>query len=97
MKSGFDTPSSTAAVSSCDSTAVAQRNGKSAAPVDTVDQPRLRGVARSRFNLYRHLHRHGLQSADSVSSLESSEDSECPSLCIALSPTHTRAQIFIYR
>ncbi|XP_072567544.1 phospholipase D1-like isoform X2 [Paramormyrops kingsleyae] len=72
--SGFDTPLSTAAVSSCDSTTAAQRNGKSAAPVDTVDQPRLRGAARSRFNLYRHLHRHGLQSADSVSSLESSED-----------------------
>ncbi|KAL7849362.1 hypothetical protein SRHO_G00209850 [Serrasalmus rhombeus] len=51
---------------------ISSLNGSCSA--DLVDLPKLKGVGRtrkSRFSLYRHLHRHGLHHADSVSSLES--------------------------
>uniref|UniRef100_A0AAR2LWL9 Phospholipase n=1 Tax=Pygocentrus nattereri TaxID=42514 RepID=A0AAR2LWL9_PYGNA len=53
---------------------ISSLNGSCSA--ELVDLPKLKGVGRtrkSRFSLYRHLHRHGLHHADSVSSLESSE------------------------
>uniref|UniRef100_A0A673MSN0 Phospholipase n=1 Tax=Sinocyclocheilus rhinocerous TaxID=307959 RepID=A0A673MSN0_9TELE len=53
-------------------------NGKSL-PVDTVDQPKLKGqgkTKKTRFSIRRHLQKHGLAPADSVSSGESSEESE---------------------
>uniref|UniRef100_A0AAR2JNI9 Phospholipase n=1 Tax=Pygocentrus nattereri TaxID=42514 RepID=A0AAR2JNI9_PYGNA len=55
-------------------TRISSLNGSCSA--ELVDLPKLKGVGRtrkSRFSLYRHLHRHGLHHADSVSSLESSE------------------------
>uniref|UniRef100_A0A8C2G637 Phospholipase n=1 Tax=Cyprinus carpio TaxID=7962 RepID=A0A8C2G637_CYPCA len=51
-------------------------NGKSL-PVDTVDQPKLKGqgkTKKTRFSIRRHLQKHGLAPADSVSSVESSEE-----------------------
>uniref|UniRef100_A0AAR2LGT3 Phospholipase n=1 Tax=Pygocentrus nattereri TaxID=42514 RepID=A0AAR2LGT3_PYGNA len=51
---------------------ISSLNGSCSA--ELVDLPKLKGVGRtrkSRFSLYRHLHRHGLHHADSVSSLES--------------------------
>uniref|UniRef100_A0A8C1U739 Phospholipase n=1 Tax=Cyprinus carpio TaxID=7962 RepID=A0A8C1U739_CYPCA len=47
-------------------------NGKSL-PVDTVDQPKLKGqgkTKKTRFSIRRHLQKHGLAPADSVSSVE---------------------------
>lgn len=68
------------------STMAAPPNGSSAAhsngnsvPVDTTDQPKLKGhgkVKKTRFSIRRHLQKHGLAPADSVSSAESSEESE---------------------
>ncbi|XP_063075082.1 phospholipase D1a [Engraulis encrasicolus] len=65
----------------------AQRNGGTVggggagagagAGVDSQDQPKIKGIGRtrkSRFSLYRHLHRHNLHHADSVSSIDSSDD-----------------------
>uniref|UniRef100_A0A672KS76 Phospholipase n=1 Tax=Sinocyclocheilus grahami TaxID=75366 RepID=A0A672KS76_SINGR len=48
-------------------------------PVDTADQPKLKGqgkTKKARFSIRRHLQKHGLAPADSVSSVESSEESE---------------------
>uniref|UniRef100_A0A8C2G628 Phospholipase n=1 Tax=Cyprinus carpio TaxID=7962 RepID=A0A8C2G628_CYPCA len=53
-------------------------NGKSL-PVDTVDQPKLKGqgkTKKTRFSIRRHLQKHGLAPADSVSSVESSEETQ---------------------
>lgn len=53
-------------------------NGKSL-PVDTTDQPKLKGqgkIKKTRFSIRRQLQKHGLAPADSVSSAESSEESE---------------------
>uniref|UniRef100_A0A8C1U6J0 Phospholipase n=1 Tax=Cyprinus carpio TaxID=7962 RepID=A0A8C1U6J0_CYPCA len=61
-------------------------NGKSL-PVDTVDQPKLKGqgkTKKTRFSIRRHLQKHGLAPADSVSSVESSEESEYASVSGAL-------------
>uniref|UniRef100_A0A8C9W7D5 Phospholipase n=1 Tax=Scleropages formosus TaxID=113540 RepID=A0A8C9W7D5_SCLFO len=61
--------------------AAARSNGKSGIPADSadmVDPPKLKGSSRNPFNLYKHLQRHGLQHADSISSVESLEDSEFP-------------------
>ncbi len=57
-------------------------NGKSL-PVDTVDQPKLKGqgkTKKTRFSIRRHLQKHGLAPADSVNSVESSEESEYASI-----------------
>uniref|UniRef100_A0A671Q524 Phospholipase n=1 Tax=Sinocyclocheilus anshuiensis TaxID=1608454 RepID=A0A671Q524_9TELE len=51
-------------------------NGKSL-HVDTADQPKLKGqgkTKKTRFSIRRHLQKHGLAPADSVSSVESSEE-----------------------
>uniref|UniRef100_A0A665WIJ9 Phospholipase n=1 Tax=Echeneis naucrates TaxID=173247 RepID=A0A665WIJ9_ECHNA len=51
-----------------------QRNGRGTLPTDQVDLPKLKGIGRNRrarFSLYRHLHKHTLQHADSVSSVDS--------------------------
>ncbi|XP_036410409.1 phospholipase D1-like isoform X1 [Megalops cyprinoides] len=51
--------------------------GKNGGPTDAVDLPKLKGVGRTRktrFSLYKHLHRHALHHADSVSSVDSSEE-----------------------
>ncbi|KAJ8375748.1 hypothetical protein SKAU_G00063280 [Synaphobranchus kaupii] len=56
--------------------AVTQSNGRNAGPVDMGDQPKLKGVGRprkARFSLKRHLQKHGLHHADSISSVESEE------------------------
>ncbi|XP_064194806.1 phospholipase D1a isoform X1 [Anguilla rostrata] len=48
---------------------------------DSLDLPKLKGIGRSRkarFSIYKHLHRHGLHRADSVSSLDSVESAEKP-------------------
>ncbi|RXN17116.1 phospholipase D1-like isoform X1 [Labeo rohita] len=53
-----------------------QTNGKSL-PADTADQPKLKGhgkIKKTRFSIRRHLQKHGLAPADSVSSVESSEE-----------------------
>uniref|UniRef100_A0A3Q2ZEV3 Phospholipase n=1 Tax=Hippocampus comes TaxID=109280 RepID=A0A3Q2ZEV3_HIPCM len=57
------------------SVALEQSNGRGATNGDPVDLPKLKGVGRSRrarFSLYRHLHKHTLQHADSVSSADRS-------------------------
>uniref|UniRef100_A0A674C0K5 Phospholipase n=1 Tax=Salmo trutta TaxID=8032 RepID=A0A674C0K5_SALTR len=59
----------------------APSNGKGAAAlvVDSGDQPKLKGLGRIRrtgFSMKRHLQKHGLAHADSVSSVDSSEESE---------------------
>uniref|UniRef100_A0A4W6DL36 Phospholipase n=1 Tax=Lates calcarifer TaxID=8187 RepID=A0A4W6DL36_LATCA len=49
-------------------------NGRGTPPSDPVDLPKLKGIGRNRrarFSLYRHLHKHTLQHADSVSSVDS--------------------------
>uniref|UniRef100_A0AAQ4PMH6 Phospholipase n=1 Tax=Gasterosteus aculeatus aculeatus TaxID=481459 RepID=A0AAQ4PMH6_GASAC len=54
--------------------AVSRSNGRGTLPGDQVDLPKLKGVGRSRkarFSLYKHLHKHTLQHADSVSSVDS--------------------------
>ncbi|CAB1340970.1 unnamed protein product [Coregonus sp. 'balchen'] len=61
----------------------APSNGKGAAAlvVDSGDQPKLKGlgrIRRTRFSMKRHLQKHGLVHADSLSSVESSEESEMP-------------------
>ncbi|KAM4606675.1 phospholipase D1 isoform 1-T2 [Polymixia lowei] len=57
---------------------VAQSNGKSISTVtDSGDQPKLKGqgkMKRSKFSLKRHLQKHGLAHADSVSSVDSAGD-----------------------
>ncbi|XP_071760505.1 phospholipase D1 isoform X1 [Centroberyx gerrardi] len=56
---------------------VAQSNGKSVSTVtDSADQPKLKGQGRMKrkFSLKRHLQKHGLAQADSVSSVESAEE-----------------------
>ncbi|KAJ8409628.1 hypothetical protein AAFF_G00230290 [Aldrovandia affinis] len=55
----------------------ARNNGKKAPATDSMDLPKLKGMGRnrkSRFSLYKHLHRHGLHHADSISSVDSSEE-----------------------
>ncbi|XP_041717611.1 phospholipase D1 [Coregonus clupeaformis] len=57
----------------------APSNGKGAAAlvVDSGDQPKLKGlgrIRRTRFSMKRHLQKHGLVHADSLSSVESSEE-----------------------
>uniref|UniRef100_A0A8C1Q5H9 Phospholipase n=1 Tax=Cyprinus carpio TaxID=7962 RepID=A0A8C1Q5H9_CYPCA len=55
---------------------IVHTNGKNL-PVDTADQPKLKGqgkTKRTRFSIRRHLQKHGLAPADSVSSAESSEE-----------------------
>uniref|UniRef100_A0A8C4I580 Phospholipase n=1 Tax=Dicentrarchus labrax TaxID=13489 RepID=A0A8C4I580_DICLA len=50
-------------------------NGQGTPPGDLVDLPKLKGIGRNRrarFSLYRHLQKHALQPADSVSSVDSS-------------------------
>ncbi|CDQ84049.1 unnamed protein product [Oncorhynchus mykiss] len=59
----------------------APSNGKGAAAlvVDSGDQPKLKGLGRIRrtgFSMKRHLQKHGLAHADSVSSVDSSEERE---------------------
>lgn len=61
-------------------------NGKTL-PVDTVDQPKLKGqgkTKKTRFSIRRHLQKHGLAPADSVNGVESSEESEYASVSGAL-------------
>ncbi|KAI1891305.1 hypothetical protein AGOR_G00142430 [Albula goreensis] len=63
-------------ISPNDSPAVSHSNGRSS--TDTGDQPKLKGVNRARktrFSLYKHLHKHSLNHADSVSSIDSEENS----------------------
>ena len=59
----------------------AQNNGRTVGGgVNPVEEPKIKGIGRmrkSRFSLYRHLHRHGLHHADSVSSVDSTEDRVC--------------------
>ncbi|XP_039993014.1 phospholipase D1a isoform X2 [Xiphias gladius] len=62
---------------------VSQSNGRGTSPVDPVDLPKLKGIGRnrkSRFSLYRHLHKHTLQHADSVSSVDSAGSGSVRSL-----------------
>uniref|UniRef100_A0A8C4I4S8 Phospholipase n=1 Tax=Dicentrarchus labrax TaxID=13489 RepID=A0A8C4I4S8_DICLA len=54
---------------------VAKSNGQGTPPGDLVDLPKLKGIGRNRrarFSLYRHLQKHALQPADSVSSVDRS-------------------------
>ncbi|TMS21220.1 Phospholipase D1 [Larimichthys crocea] len=58
-------------------------NGQGTPPSDPVDLPKLKGIGRnrkSRFSLYRHLHKHSLQHADSVSSVDSAGSGSVQSL-----------------
>ncbi|KAJ8357090.1 hypothetical protein SKAU_G00198840 [Synaphobranchus kaupii] len=57
----------------------AQSNAKNSTSPDSTDLPKLKGVGRTRktrFSLYKHLHRHGMHHADSVSSIDSAESVE---------------------
>uniref|UniRef100_A0A7N6BCN0 Phospholipase n=1 Tax=Anabas testudineus TaxID=64144 RepID=A0A7N6BCN0_ANATE len=54
---------------------VSQSNGRGTPPNEPVDLPKLKGIGRNRrarFSLYIHLHKHNLQHADSVSSVDRS-------------------------
>ncbi|KAF1374638.1 hypothetical protein PFLUV_G00231190 [Perca fluviatilis] len=75
-----NTPSSKG-VSSVDG--VSKSNGRGTPPSEPVDLPKLKGIGRSRkarFSLYRHLHKHTLQHADSVSSVDSAGSGSVQSL-----------------
>uniref|UniRef100_A0A8C6WZ42 Phospholipase n=1 Tax=Neogobius melanostomus TaxID=47308 RepID=A0A8C6WZ42_9GOBI len=51
-------------------------NGRGSPPPPDVELPKLKGIGRSRksrFSLYRHIHRHAVQHTDSVSSVDSTE------------------------
>lgn len=53
---------------------VSKSNGRGTPPSEPVDLPKLKGIGRNRrarFSLYRHLQKHTLQHADSVSSVDS--------------------------
>ncbi|XP_032356974.1 phospholipase D1a [Etheostoma spectabile] len=75
-----NTPSSKG-VSSVDG--VSKSNGRGTPPSEPVDLPKLKGIGRSRkarFSLYRHLHKHTVQHADSVSSVDSAGSGSVQSL-----------------
>ncbi|XP_044022243.1 phospholipase D1a [Siniperca chuatsi] len=75
-----NTPSSKG-VSSVDG--VSKSNGRGTPHSDSVDLPKLKGIGRTRkarFSLYRHLHMHTLQHADSVSSVDSAGSGSVQSL-----------------
>ncbi|XP_068436030.1 phospholipase D1a [Clinocottus analis] len=65
---------------------VSESNGRGTPPGDPADPaelPKLKGIGRSRkarFSLYRHLHKHTLQHADSVSSVDSAGSGSVQSL-----------------
>uniref|UniRef100_A0A7N8Y965 Phospholipase n=1 Tax=Mastacembelus armatus TaxID=205130 RepID=A0A7N8Y965_9TELE len=62
---------------------VSQSNGRETPLSDPVDLPKLKGIGRnrrSRFSLYKHLHKHTLQHADSVSSVDSTGSGSLQSL-----------------
>lgn len=62
---------------------VSKSNGRGTPLGDQVDLPKLKGIGRSRkarFSLYRHLHKHTLQHADSVSSVDSAGSGSVQSL-----------------
>ncbi|XP_031703333.1 phospholipase D1a [Anarrhichthys ocellatus] len=80
LEQAASTPSSKG-VTSVDG--VSKSNGRGTPPSDSVDLPKLKGIGRSRkarFSLYRHLHKHALQHADSVSSVDSSGSGSVQSL-----------------
>ncbi|KAM7403400.1 hypothetical protein PAMA_004043 [Pampus argenteus] len=65
------------------SSGISQSNGRGTPPSDPVDLPKLKGIGRNRkarFSLYRHLHKHALQHADSVSSVDSAGSGSVRSL-----------------
>ncbi|KAL6105361.1 phospholipase D1a [Pungitius pungitius] len=75
-----DAPPSKGATSAA---AVSRSNGRGTQSADQVDLPKLKGMGRSRkarFSLYRHLHKHALQHADSVSSVDSAGSGSVQSL-----------------
>ncbi|XP_075964214.1 phospholipase D1a [Anarhichas minor] len=80
LEQAASTPSSKG-VTSVDG--VSKSNGRGTPPSDSVDLPKLKGIGRSRkarFSLYRHMHKHTLQHADSVSSVDSSGSGSVQSL-----------------
>ncbi|KAJ8387181.1 hypothetical protein AAFF_G00159930 [Aldrovandia affinis] len=73
-QSGVEAAPPGTAVAPSDFPAVAQSNGRNSEPADMGDQPKLKGVGRprkSRFSLYKHLHKQGLHNADN--SMDSKE------------------------
>ena len=67
-------------------------NGKGVQAADSLDQPKLKGQGRgkrTRFSIRRHLHKRGMSHADSVSSVESSEESESKHTHVLLSHLQT--------
>lgn len=80
-QAGFTNTPSNKGVSSVDG--VSLSNGGGTPPSDAVELPKLKGIGRSRkarFSLYRHLHKHALQHADSVSSVDSTGSGSVKSL-----------------
>uniref|UniRef100_A0A1A8N017 Phospholipase n=1 Tax=Nothobranchius pienaari TaxID=704102 RepID=A0A1A8N017_9TELE len=62
---------------------VSQSNGDGTPPTDSVELPKLKGIGRSRmarFSLYRHLQKHTLPHADSISSVDSAGSGSVQSL-----------------
>ncbi|KAM6917938.1 phospholipase D1a isoform 2-T4 [Lycodopsis pacificus] len=62
---------------------VSKSNGRGTPPSEPVDLPKLKGIGRSRkarFSLYKHLHKHTVQHADSVSSVDSAGSGSVQSL-----------------
>uniref|UniRef100_A0A3B3ZJM3 Phospholipase n=1 Tax=Periophthalmus magnuspinnatus TaxID=409849 RepID=A0A3B3ZJM3_9GOBI len=62
---------------------VPQTNGRGTPPPADVELPKLKGIGRtrkSRFTIYKHIHRHTVQHADSVSSVDSTGSGSVKSL-----------------
>uniref|UniRef100_A0A667ZD40 Phospholipase n=1 Tax=Myripristis murdjan TaxID=586833 RepID=A0A667ZD40_9TELE len=62
---------------------ISHSNGRGTPPCDPVDLPKLKGIGRNRrtrFSLSRRLHKHNLQHADSVSSVDSTGSGSVRSL-----------------
>ncbi|XP_066518510.1 phospholipase D1a isoform X2 [Hoplias malabaricus] len=59
-----------------DGAVVSVNKGRNKGSVELCDLPKLKGLGRTRktrFSLYRHLHKHGLHHSDSISSFDSSD------------------------
>ncbi|XP_028995770.1 phospholipase D1a isoform X2 [Betta splendens] len=80
-QAGSTNPPPAKAASSADG--VSRGNGRGTPPGEPADLPRLKGIGRNRrarFSLHIHLHKHNLQHADSVSSVDSAGSGSVRSL-----------------
>uniref|UniRef100_A0A667ZTK0 Phospholipase n=1 Tax=Myripristis murdjan TaxID=586833 RepID=A0A667ZTK0_9TELE len=78
-----DVGSVTRSVGPSSADGISHSNGRGTPPCDPVDLPKLKGIGRNRrtrFSLSRRLHKHNLQHADSVSSVDSTGSGSVRSL-----------------